>query len=67
MRAAAKNYSNVLVLCDPNDYGRALQDSALKAWGGKPENVAEAQKIFLHRARMNSLATLGKYTGETTL
>lgn len=48
-------------------YGRALQDSALKAWGGKLENVAEAQKIFLHRARMNSLAALGKYTGETTL
>ncbi|MEK7509339.1 MAG: class I fructose-bisphosphate aldolase [Patescibacteria group bacterium] len=45
-------------------YGRALQDSALKTWNGKAENIAEAQKVFLHRARMNSLAALGKYTGE---
>jgi len=45
-------------------YGRALQDSALKTWGGKEENVAAAQQKFLHRARMNSLATLGKYSGE---
>lgn len=42
-------------------YGRALQDSALKAWNGKTENMAAAQKLFLHRAKMNSLATLGKY------
>ncbi len=45
-------------------YGRALQDSALKAWNGKKENVNAAQKVFLHRAKMNSLATLGKYVGE---
>ncbi len=42
-------------------YGRALQDSALKTWNGKIENVSAAQKIFAHRAQMNSLATLGKY------
>ncbi len=47
-------------------YGRALQDSALKAWAGKEENVEAAQKILLHRAKMNGLATLGKYTGENT-
>jgi fructose-bisphosphate aldolase class I len=45
-------------------YGRALQDAALKAWGGKQENVAAAQQVFLKRAKMNSLATLGKYQGE---
>ena len=45
-------------------YGRALQDSALKTWGGKPENIPAAQKAFYHRAKMNSLATLGKYTSE---
>ncbi|MDP3646107.1 MAG: class I fructose-bisphosphate aldolase [bacterium] len=45
-------------------YGRALQDSALKAWNGKAENVTAAQNVFLHRAKMNSLATLGKYEGE---
>ncbi|MBL8863369.1 MAG: fructose-bisphosphate aldolase class I [Planctomycetes bacterium] len=42
-------------------YGRALQDEALKAWGGKPENVAKAQKVFAARARLNGLATKGKY------
>lgn len=42
-------------------YGRALQDSALKAWNGRSENVSAAQKIFYHRAKMNGLATLGKY------
>lgn len=45
-------------------YGRALQDAALKKWDGKPENVAAAQLVFYHRARMNSLASLGRYTGE---
>lgn len=45
-------------------YGRALQDSALKAWNGKKENVTVAQQVFLKRAKMNSLATLGTYTGE---
>lgn len=43
-------------------YGRALQASALKAWGGKTENVAAAQKAFTHRARMNGLAALGKWS-----
>jgi fructose-bisphosphate aldolase class I len=44
-------------------YGRALQDSALKAWAGNPANVAKAQKAFLHRSRMNGLARHGKYDG----
>jgi fructose-bisphosphate aldolase class I len=42
-------------------YGRALQDPCLKAWAGKPENVAAAQKALLHRERCNSLACLGEY------
>jgi len=45
-------------------YGRALQASVLKAWQGKPENVADAQKTLLLRARLNSLAARGKYEGE---
>ncbi|WP_332060304.1 class I fructose-bisphosphate aldolase [Bartonella sp. CB74] len=45
-------------------YGRALQAAALKAWGGKHENVAAAQKAFAHRARMNHLAALGQWTKE---
>ncbi|HEY0106379.1 MAG TPA: class I fructose-bisphosphate aldolase [Rhizomicrobium sp.] len=43
-------------------YGRALQAAPQKAWSGKKENVAAAQAAFLHRARMNSLAALGKWT-----
>jgi fructose-bisphosphate aldolase class I len=42
-------------------YGRALQQPALKAWKGSASNVAAAQAALLHRSRMNSLATLGKY------
>lgn len=40
-------------------YGRALQAAALKAWGGKAENVKAGQAAFAHRARMNGLAATG--------
>src|SRR3954471_6413884 len=42
-------------------YGRALQAAPQKAWMGKPENVAAAQRAFAHRAAMNGLAALGKW------
>ncbi len=42
-------------------YGRALQAAPQRAWGGKSENVAAAQRAFAHRARMNSLAALGQW------
>lgn len=42
-------------------YGRALQEDCLKIWGGKESNVARAQAGLVHRARMNSLASLGEY------
>lgn len=45
-------------------YARALQNTCLKTWGGRPENVEAAQKVLLARASANSLAQLGKYTGE---
>jgi len=45
-------------------FGRALQSSTLRAWKGDPKNIPEARKVFLHRAKMNSLATLGQYKGE---
>lgn len=44
-------------------YGRALQQSCIKAWGGKPENVKAAQEALLLRARANSEAQRGKYAG----
>lgn len=45
-------------------YGRALQAAALQAWGGKVENVAAGQRAFTHRAKMNSLAALGKWSSD---
>jgi fructose-bisphosphate aldolase class I len=45
-------------------YGRALQAAPQKAWSGKPENVAAAQRAFAHRAKMNGLATLGQWKAD---
>jgi fructose-bisphosphate aldolase, class I len=45
-------------------YGRALQAPALKAWGGKQENVEAAQRAYYHRAKMNSAARTGMYAPE---
>uniref|UniRef100_A0A914XMP3 Fructose-bisphosphate aldolase n=1 Tax=Plectus sambesii TaxID=2011161 RepID=A0A914XMP3_9BILA len=45
-------------------YGRALQASVLKAWGGKDDNIAAAQKVLGLRAKANGLAAQGKYEGE---
>jgi fructose-bisphosphate aldolase, class I len=45
-------------------YGRALQAAPQKAWAGKAENVAVAQRAFAHRAMMNSLAALGQWKSE---
>ena len=45
-------------------YGRALQAPALKAWGGKEENVETAQRAYYHRAKMNSAARTGMYAPE---
>jgi fructose-bisphosphate aldolase class I len=45
-------------------YGRALQEPAIKTWQGKEENITKAQEMLLHRAKMNSLATQGKYNAE---
>jgi fructose-bisphosphate aldolase class I len=45
-------------------YGRALQASALAAWGGDPANVEAAQSAFLHRARMNALAAAGDWNAD---
>ena len=43
-------------------YGRALQDPALRAWGGKAANAKRAQALLAARERLNALACLGRYT-----
>ncbi len=47
-------------------YGRALQQSCLKAWAGKPENVPALQEQLMIRAKANHDAALGKLEGVTS-
>ena len=43
-------------------YGRALQQSALKFWAKDIQNIDGTQKVFNHRAKMNTLAAQGKWS-----
>ena len=43
-------------------YGRALQQSALKFWSKNIDNIDGTQKVFNHRAKMNTLAARGKWS-----
>ena len=43
-------------------WARALQGRPMEIWGGDEQNVAEAQKVFQHRARMASVAATGNYS-----
>ena len=45
-------------------YGRALQQSALKFWSKNTQDVKGTQKVFNHRAKMNTLAAQGKWSKE---
>ena len=45
-------------------YGRALQQSALRFWSKDINNIEGTQKIFNHRAKMNTLAAQGKWSKE---
>jgi fructose-bisphosphate aldolase, class I len=42
-------------------YGRALQEDALNAWGGKPGGFGGGQKALATRAKLNGLAAVGEY------
>jgi fructose-bisphosphate aldolase class I len=43
-------------------YGRALQEDALNAWGGKDSGFAAGQKALAKRAKLNGLAAVGEYS-----
>jgi len=45
-------------------FGRALQQSCLKAWKGVDANLKAGQDALMVRAKANSDAQLGKYTGD---
>jgi fructose-bisphosphate aldolase class I len=49
-------------------YGRALQDTSLRAWGGKEAGFQGGQKQLYERAKLNGLAAAGTYKSsmETT-
>lgn len=42
-------------------YGRALQENALSAWGGKAATFASGQQALFVRAKLNGLASVGAY------
>jgi len=56
-----KNNTNFIM---SYSYGRALQQSALKFWSKDIKNIDGTQKVFNHRAKMNTLAAQGKWSKE---
>jgi fructose-bisphosphate aldolase class I len=56
-----KNNTNFIM---SYSYGRALQQSALKYWSKNINDIESAQKVFNHRAQMNTLAAQGKWSKE---
>jgi len=66
---ATQNLNEINKINDTNflmsfSYGRALQQSALKNWGKNINDGSNAQRIFNHRSKMNSLSTSAKWTVE---
>ena len=64
---ATQNLNGINKINDTNfamtfSYGRALQQSALKHWGKNQKDITNTQKIFDHRAKMNSLSASGRWT-----
>ena len=42
-------------------YGRALQENALSAWGGKESGYSGGQQALFKRVKLNGLAAVGAY------
>jgi len=64
---ASKNLNEINKINDTNflitySYGRALQASALQAFGKNLNDTKTIQSVFAHRARMNSLSSKGKWS-----
>ena len=64
---SSKNLNEINKINDSNflitfSYGRGLQASALKEFGKNQENVANIQKAFNHRAKMNGLSSKGEWS-----
>ena len=70
---ATKNLNEIVKLAKENNealwpitfsYGRDLQDSPMKIWAGKEENILSAKNEFYKKAKENSMASKGEYLGE---
>ena len=66
---ATQNLNQINKLNDTNfimsySYGRALQQSALKHWSKDINDINGTQKVFDHRAKMCTLAALGKWSAD---
>ena len=66
---ATKNLNLINQLNNTNfimsfSYGRALQQSALKFWSKNIQDIKGTEKVFNHRAKMNTLAAQGKWSKE---
>jgi len=64
---ASKNLNAINKINDTNflitfSYGRALQQSALKTWSKEMKNIKSIHDVFNHRAKMNSLASVGEWS-----
>ena len=64
---SSKNLNEINKINDSNflitfSFGRGLQASALKEFGKKQDNVANIQKAFNHRAKMNGLSSKGEWS-----
>ena len=63
---SSKNLNEINKINDSNflitfSYGRGLQASALKEFGNNQNNIANIQKAFNHRAKMNGLSSKGEW------
>ena len=68
-KEATKNLNEINIKNKTNfimtySYGRALQQSALKFWSKNIQDIEGTQKVFNHRAKMNTLAAQGKWSKE---
>ena len=64
---SSKNLNEINKINDTNflitfSYGRGLQASALKEFGKNQDNIENIQKAFNHRAKMNGLSSMGKWS-----
>ena len=64
---ATKNLNAINLINDTNfvmsySYGRALQQGALKFWSKNINDIKGTQDVFSHRAKMCSLASIGKWS-----